>query len=102
MFLLSHRRPSCRGLVVRSRPIGILNMEDEAGQDAKIIACAHPKLTVAYDGIDDIDQLPELLRRQIEHFFENYKKLEKGKWVKMDQWANKAAALEAITQALKR
>ena len=94
--------PVMPGAVVRSRPIGILKMEDEAGQDAKIIACAHPKLTVAYDGIDDIDQLPELLRHQIEHFFENYKKLEKGKWVKMDQWANKAAALEAITQALKR
>ena len=94
--------PVMPGSVVRSRPIGILNMEDEAGQDAKIIACAHPKLTVAYDDIEDIHQLPSLLRQQIEHFFENYKKLEKGKWVKIDQWADKAAALKAIEKSLQK
>ena len=93
--------PVIAGAVVRSRPVGILQMADEAGTDAKIIACAHPKLTVAYDDIKDIDQVPPLLRNQIEHFFENYKKLEKGKWVKIDKWADKATALAVIEKSIR-
>lgn len=71
--------PVAPGSVVRARAVGILNMSDEAGQDAKLIAVPHTKLTKIYDDIENYTDLPELLIKQIEHFFENYKDLEAGK-----------------------
>ena len=76
--------PVVPGSVIRARPIGILNMSDEAGQDAKLLAVPHDKLSVLYKDVKEPSDLPELLIQQIEHFFENYKDLEKGKWVKVD------------------
>lgn len=87
------------GSVVRARPVGILNMSDEAGQDAKLLAVPHDKLTVLYKDVQEVSDLPELLIKQIEHFFENYKDLEKGKWVKVDGWADAAAARAEIEKA---
>lgn len=84
------------GSVIRARAIGILEMTDEAGSDAKLIAVPHQKLTRLYDHVNEIEDLPELLIEQIKHFFENYKDLEKGKWVKVDGWKNADAAREAI------
>lgn len=91
--------PVAPGSVVRARPVGILNMSDEAGQDAKLLAVPHSKLTALYDDVEEYTDLPELLIKQIEHFFENYKDLEKGKWVKVDGWANADAARAEILKS---
>ena len=92
--------PVLPGSVIRCRPVGVLNMTDEAGSDAKLVAVPHDKLTTVYKDIQDIGDLPELLRRQISHFFENYKDLEDGKWVKVDGWADAAAARQAIVESI--
>jgi len=91
--------PVAPGSVVRARPVGILNMSDEAGQDAKLLAVPHSKLTSLYDNVENYTDLPELLINQIEHFFENYKDLEKGKWVKVDGWADADAARAEIIKS---
>lgn len=91
--------PVVPGSVIRCRPIGMLNMSDEAGQDSKVLAVPHDKLTVLYKHVKEPSDLPELLIKQIEHFFENYKDLEAGKWVKVDSWVGADAAREAIIKA---
>lgn len=97
--------PVVPGAVIRCRPIGKLNMEDEAGIDTKLIAVPHDKLTPLYKQVQEIGDLPELLLGQIKHFFENYKALEPGKWVKVTGWegseAAKADVLKAIEAAKK-
>lgn len=87
------------GSVIRCRAVGVLNMTDESGEDAKLVAVPHQKLTRIYDQVQDINDVPELLRQQIQHFFENYKDLEPGKWVKVDNWGNAAEARQAILDA---
>lgn len=91
--------PVVPGSVIRSRPIGILNMSDEAGKDAKLLAVPHDKLTTLYKDVNEISDLPELLIKQIAHFFENYKDLEDGKWVKVDGWADSEAARAEVMKA---
>jgi len=91
--------PVVPGSVIRARPVGVLNMSDESGQDAKVIAVPHDKLTALYKGVKEYTDLPELLLKQIQHFFENYKDLEPGKWVKVDNWQGADAAREAIVKA---
>jgi inorganic pyrophosphatase len=91
--------PVAPGSVIRARPVGVLNMSDESGQDAKVLAVPHDKLSALYKNVKEYTDLPELLIKQIEHFFENYKDLEPGKWVKVDGWANADAARAAITKA---
>jgi inorganic pyrophosphatase len=92
--------PVVPGAVVRARPIGVLLMEDEAGQDEKIICVPHDKLHTLYTEVQTTDALPAIVRDQIEHFFTRYKDLEKGKWVKVTGWGTKQQALELITTAL--
>lgn len=92
--------PVTPGSVIRSRVVGVLNMEDEAGGDAKLIAVPHQKLTQIYNDVNDIDDVPQLLRDQITHFFENYKDLEKGKWVKVQDWGNAEEARGLIVKAI--
>lgn len=93
--------PVVPGSVIRCRPVGVLNMTDEAGEDAKLVAVPHEKLSQMYNDVHDITDLPQLLRDQIAHFFENYKDLEKGKWVKVEGWGDAAAAKEAIMVSAK-
>ena len=93
--------PVMPGSVIRARPVGILNMSDEAGQDAKLLAVPHDKLSVLYRDVKEPSDLPELLIQQIEHFFENYKDLEKGKWVKVDGWAGSDEARAEVVKAVK-
>ncbi|SES85614.1 inorganic pyrophosphatase [Marinobacter segnicrescens] len=88
------------GSIIRCRPVGVLNMEDEAGGDAKLVAVPHDKLTKAYTDVKDINDVPQLLRDQIQHFFENYKTLEPGKWVKVQNWDNAEAARKAIEESV--
>ncbi|MGH1461344.1 MAG: inorganic diphosphatase [Neptuniibacter sp.] len=93
--------PVVAGSVIRCRPVGVLNMTDEAGEDAKLVAVPHDKLTKAYRDVQDIEDLPQLTLDRIKHFFENYKGLEEGKWVKVEGWANADAAKAAITAGVK-
>ena len=93
--------PVVPGSVIRARPVGVLEMTDEAGSDAKVVAVPHSKLSALYDDINEVIDLPALLLEQIRHFFENYKDLEKGKWVKVDGWADAARAKEIIVEAAK-
>ncbi|WP_114418355.1 inorganic diphosphatase [Marinospirillum perlucidum] len=87
------------GSVIRCRAVGVLNMTDESGEDAKLIAVPHDKLTAIYKDIKDINDVPELLRKQIAHFFENYKDLEEGKWVKVENWGTADEARAEITKS---
>lgn len=91
--------PVIPGSVIRCRPVGVLNMTDEAGEDAKLVAVPHDKLTKAYKDVNDIEDLPQLTLDRIKHFFENYKGLEEGKWVKVEGWDNADAARAAIMTA---
>lgn len=93
--------PVMPGCIIRCRPVGVLNMEDEAGGDAKLVAVPHDKVTPQYKDIQDVHDLPQLLRDQIQHFFENYKDLESGKWVKVEGWADAAAARAAVDASVK-
>ncbi|MCF3947157.1 inorganic diphosphatase [Acidiphilium sp. AL] len=90
------------GAVIRARPIGLLRMEDEAGQDEKIVCVPHDKIHPQWSGIGEVAELPEITRDAIAHFFTHYKDLEKGKWVKVTGWENRAAAEAAITESLAR
>jgi inorganic pyrophosphatase len=94
--------PVMPGAVIRSRPIGVLNMSDESGVDAKLLAVPHTKLSKLYDHVNEISDLPELLIKQIQHYFENYKALEPGKWVKVEAWDDAAAARKEILASRKR
>ncbi len=93
--------PVVPGSVIRARPVGVLEMTDEAGSDAKVVAVPHSKLTTLYDHVQEVSDLPALLLEQIKHFFENYKDLEKGKWVKVDGWADAARAKAIIEESAK-
>ena len=87
------------GSVVSCRPVGMLKMTDESGEDAKIIAVPHDKM---YDDVNDINDLPERLLNQLSHFFEHYKDLEKNKWVKVEGWVGKAEAETEIEASVER
>jgi inorganic pyrophosphatase len=86
------------GAVIRARPIGVLLMSDEAGQDEKLICVPHDKIHPLYTNVHAISDLPDITRQTIEHFFTRYKDLEKGKWVKVEGWAD-AARAEALIVA---
>ena len=92
--------PVVPGAVIRCRPVGMLNMSDESGRDEKLIAVPHEKTSQLYNDIKDYSDLPALLIQQIEHFFENYKDLEPGKWVKIDSWESTAKAIGVIEKAV--
>lgn len=94
--------PLVHGSVIACRPVGVLNMKDEAGPDSKLVALPKKKLTSIYDHIEDVDDLPELLKAQISHFFTRYKELEKGKWVEIEGWADAAAAKQQIVESIER
>lgn len=92
--------PLVHGAVIRVRPLGMLDMDDESGGDAKLVAVPVTKLTPLYQNVNSIDDLPEQLLQQIQHFFENYKSLEKGKWVKVKGWKGIEAAHAEITNGV--
>lgn len=94
--------PLAIGSVIKCRALGVLRMEDESGIDAKIIALPTKKICQLYEEIDNLNQLPPLLIQQIVHFFENYKKLEKGKWVKLSGIEDSIAAKREIDESIAR
>lgn len=102
--LLLGPHPLHRGCVVRCRPIGMLHMTDESGIDCKILAVPIDKLTSLYKHIQDIQDLPDILLKQIGHFFTHYKDLEaeEGKWVKLEGWVDANAAKQEIIKSIQR
>ena len=94
--------PLITGVVVRCRPIGMLRMEDEAGGDAKILAVPIERLSSLYRAINAPDDLPGIQLAQIAHFFEHYKDLEAGKWVRLAGWAGPGDAKREIRDSVDR
>lgn len=92
--------PVITGSVIKCRPIGVLKMTDEAGEDAKVLAVPVGKLTAMYEDVNGPDDLPQLVLDQISHFFEHYKDLEPGKWVKVDGWEGAESAREEIRKSI--
>jgi inorganic pyrophosphatase len=90
------------GAVMSVRPLGVLLMEDEAGGDEKIIAVPSSKLTQHYERVRSYGDLPDITLQQIQHFFEHYKDLEPGKWVKVQGWGNAGEAKALIADAIER
>jgi inorganic pyrophosphatase len=88
------------GAVIRARPIGVLHMTDEAGTDEKIICVPHDKVHPLYKAVASTDDLPEITRQTISHFFETYKDLEPGKWVKVTGFGTLEEAHEIITRSI--
>lgn len=94
--------PLISGAVIRCRPVGMLKMTDESGVDAKVIAVPISKLSKMYEKVESYKDLPQPLLLSIEHFFKHYKDLEEGKWVNVDGWDDREAALEEISASIRR
>ncbi|CTQ69717.1 inorganic diphosphatase [Roseibium alexandrii] len=97
-----NQRPVVPGAIMTCRPIGVLLMEDESGQDEKIIAVPSHKITKRYDGVSDITDMPQITIDQVKHFFEHYKDLEPGKWVKVTGIEGAEAAKRMIVESIER
>jgi len=100
--LVANTRPIAPGAVINVRPVGVLKMEDDGGGDEKIIAVPSPKLTKRYVNVHTITDLPQITLDQIRHFFEHYKDLEPGKWVKVIGWGGADEAKTFIRDAIER
>ena len=100
--LVCNTRGLVPGCVINVRPVGVLIMEDNAGQDEKVIAVPSHQLTKRYDHVNTYTDLPEITLQQIEHFFEHYKDLEPGKWVKIGNWHGTQDAQRLIMEAIER
>jgi inorganic pyrophosphatase len=100
--LVLTRFPLAPGVVIACRPIGVLLMEDDGGVDEKILAVPTTKLDPYFENIAAHTDLPAILTAQIQHFFEHYKDLEKGKWVKIQGWSDKATAQKLIEEGIAR
>ena len=100
--LIANQRGIVPGAVIAVRPVGVLKMSDEGGGDEKIIAVPVPRLTRRYESVHNYTDLPEITTQQIRHFFEHYKDLEPGKWVKVLGWGDAAEAKKMIAEAIVR
>ena len=93
--------PVTPGSAIPSRPIGMLEMEDEEGIDTKILAVPTAKVDPAYAHVKDIGDLDEITKKKIKHFFDHYKELEPNKWVKTREFLPREKALEDIKKTMK-
>ena len=94
--------PLISGVVLRCRPVGMLKMEDEAGEDTKLLAVPIDKLTSLYRTVNSPRDLPESVLAQIAHFFQHYKDLEPGKWVRLEGWVGPEEAKKEIPDGVAR
>ena len=101
-MLVANSRELVPGCLINVRPIGVLIMEDNAGQDEKILAVPSPSLSKRYDNVSEYSDLPEITLQQVEHFFEHYKDLEPGKWVRIGDWHGSDDAKRMIVEAIER
>ncbi len=100
--LVMSNYPVVPGAIIKVRPVAVLLMEDESGVDEKILTVPAGKIDSTYDVIKDINDVSQMIKDRIQHFFEHYKKLEKGKWVKIIGWDNAEKALSLIEEAIDR
>ena len=100
--LIANQRPIIPGAVMNCRPIGILHMKDEAGDDEKVLAVPSERVSAMFNTTANYRDLPEMMLRQITHFFQRYKDLEDGKWVEIVRWGDAAEAREYILHAIER
>ena len=94
--------PLTPGVVIPSRPIGVLVMEDESGIDEKILCVPVDRLHPYYENVSSYRDVRPVLLEQISHFFTHYKDLEKGKWTKVKGWAEPDAAYDMIRRGIER
>lgn len=94
--------PLVPGSVIRCRPVAVMMMQDEAGSDEKVLAVPVDKVFNGYSHVHDIDQVSKHWLERIGHFFQHYKDLEPGKWVKISGWGDAAAARIIIEEAVSR
>ncbi len=94
--------PVIAGSVIKARPVGVLMMEDDGGMDEKVIAVPISKTYPYHKDVENYTDLPEILLNQVQHFFEHYKDLEAGKWVKVTGWEGKDKAIELLQEAIER
>ncbi len=92
--------PLISGSVIRCRPVGVLKMTDESGDDAKVLAVPIDKLCTLYRNAHDVNDMPAMLLDQIAHFFEHYKDLDEGKWVRVDGWGDVEEAKAEIMDSI--
>ena len=100
--LIANTRPLVPGSYINVRPVGVLKMEDEHGTDEKIIAVPVARLTQRYVHVMNYTDLPDILIEQIQHFFQHYKDLEPGKWVKPIGWGDRDEAMAMIRDGIER
>ncbi|AWN36471.1 inorganic diphosphatase [Methylobacterium radiodurans] len=100
--LVANTRAIIPGAVISVRPVGVLVMQDDGGEDEKIIAVPSRKLTQRYNRVENYTDLPDITVSQIQHFFEHYKDLEPGKWVKIVRWGDRAEAERLIQEGIER
>jgi inorganic pyrophosphatase len=100
--IVANTRAIVPGAIMSVRPVGVLFMEDEAGGDEKILAVPAAKLTRRYENVHNYTDLPQITLDQIQHFFERYKDLEPGKWVKVVRWGNAEEAQKLIMEGIAR
>jgi inorganic pyrophosphatase len=100
--LVANTRAIVPGAVIAVKPVGVLVMEDDGGQDEKIIAVPTAKLTRRYEHVSSYTDLPDITVKQIEHFFAHYKDLEPGKWVKILHWGGPEEAHRLILEGIER
>jgi inorganic pyrophosphatase len=96
------RMPVQPGAVIAVRPIGLLELEDEAGGDEKVLAVPVPKITLLYEKVRSWQDIPEIDLKRIQHFFEHYKDLEPEKWVRVGNWRDRDKAFQVINDAIAR
>lgn len=92
--------PVAPGVVISAKPIGMLETEDEKGQDAKLVAVPTEKANPEFGKYNDISELPSEITEKIKYFFENYKKNEPGKWVKVSGWKGREEAIEEVKKGM--
>ena len=100
--LVANQRGVVPGAIMSVRPVGVLKMQDEAGGDEKIIAVPVPKLTRRYEKVHNYTDLPDITIKQVEHFFQHYKDLEKGKWVTIVKWLDADGAEKLVMDGIER
>ena len=100
--LVCNTRELLPGCVINVRPIGVLLMEDNAGVDEKVLAVPSPHITRRYENVFNYTDLPEITLDQVAHFFEHYKDLEPGKWVKVGGWHDAAYVKKMVVEAMER
>jgi inorganic pyrophosphatase len=92
--------PLFPGVGLTVRPIAVFNMTDDGGSDAKVIAVLEKDPRWAH--IQDLADIPEFTKKEIEHFFEHYKDLEPNKWVKTEGWQGRAEAEQIVIEGIER